>query len=463
MRQIAMAMFTTLGLIAAVGPAAAGPQDDGGRASAADLIDKGRQEITAGAFDAAIRTLTLAREKAPDDAGVYNALADAYIKSGTEPMGVMQLEKSLALDSTQVDTRLRLAEIHSRNRRWNEAGRQYQAVLRRNPDNDAAALLLGHLYLMAKQHSSAARALAGYVARHPADEPTATEYLDALAKSGQDAGLAVAAESILKSLPDWVPALRYAARARARLGKPEAALEHYRRLEALQPLGAEDAFVVGRCHLTLDDEAGAAPWFERALADSLDSRTDWSEPAGRFMRRQSWPLAARLYERRIAQDSMSVGAWVNYALCEQQMKNYETSRRALVRAVALRPDYIPSQYALATIYVQMDSTRAARRQFDRVAQLGIGHEDENRDALRQAYRYVSVAQLLDKNWSSALETLERALRLDPKDVELRLYRAQAFLATNRKADARREFETVLELQPANKAAKKGLSLVAQYN
>ena len=463
MRTIAIAILTTLGLVAAVAPAGAEPQDDGQRSSAAVLIDKGRQEIAAGAFDAAIRTLTLAREKAPDDAGLYNALADAYIKAGAEPMGVMQLEKSLAVDSTQVDTRLRLAEIHSRNRRWNEAGRQYQAVLRGNPENDAAALLLGHLYLMAKQHSSAARALAGYVTRHPADEPTTTEYLDALAKSGQDAALAAAAESILKSLPDWLPALRYAARARARLGTPAAALEHYRRLESLQPLGGEDAFVVGRCHLTLDDEVGAAPWFERALADSLDSRTDWAEPAAQFMRCQRWPLAARLYARKVAQDSTSVSAWVNYGLCEQQTKNLAAARRALVRAIALRPDYVPSQYALATIYVQMDSTRAARRQFDRVAQLAAGHEAENREALRQAYRYMSVAHLLDKDWSSALETLEKALQLDPRDVELRLYRAQAYLATNRKVEARREFETVLEMQPANKEAKKGLSLVAQYN
>jgi tetratricopeptide (TPR) repeat protein len=461
MRTVVIAILATLVLAAA--PAGAGQADDGKDTSAAVLVDRGRQETAAGAFDAAIRSLTLAREKAPDDAGVYNALADAYIKAGAEPMGVMQLEKSLAIDSTQVDARLRLAEIHSRNRRWNEAGRQYQAVLRRDPENDAAALLLGHLYLMAKQQSSAARALAGYVARHPADEHTTSEYLDALAKSGQDAALADAAESILKSLPDWMPALRYAARARARLGKPAAALDHYKRLEVLQPLGGEDAFVAGRCLLSLDDEAGAAPWFERALADSLDSSTDWSEPAAQFMRRQRWPLAARMFERKTAQDSMSVSAWVNYGLCEQQMKNYETARRALVRAATLRPDYIPGQYALATVYVQMDSTRAARRSFDRLTQLAAGHEEENRDALRQAYRYLSVAQLLDKEWSSALETLEKALRFDPRDVELRLYRAQAFLATNRKAEARREFETVLEMQPANKEAKKGLSLVAQYN
>src|SRR5262245_45328111 len=189
MKSASIGILATLCLVWAAGPLAAGQRPEAPAADAHALLAKGRAQIAAGSVDEAIRTLTLAREADPNDPDVYNALADAYMKMGAEPMAVVQLEKSLAVDSTRVDTRLRLAEIHWRSRRWNEARRLYQDVLRRDPTNDSAALLLGHLYLMAKQPAGAAHALAGYVERHPGDETAATQYLDALSASGQTAAL----------------------------------------------------------------------------------------------------------------------------------------------------------------------------------------------------------------------------------------------------------------------------------
>jgi tetratricopeptide (TPR) repeat protein len=457
--RLAVLTFT-IAVLAASGAARAG-RDTG--SDAAGALERGRQQIERGEYDAAVSSLTLAREASPNDAAIYNALADAYAKMGAEPMAVVQLEKSLAVDSTQIDTRLRLAEIHSRNRRWQEAARLYQAVLRRDPQNDTAALLLGHLYSMARQPAAAARALSGYVTRHPGDENVAKQYLDALVASGQDAAAASSAETILQSRPDWPPALLAAARANARLNRPEAAVAQYLKLDASQPLAGSDAFAVGRCYLALQKETEATRWFERALRDSLDPRTDWSEAAAVFMRAKRWPEAASLYERKLAQDSTAVSAWINYGLCKQQSKDYEAARRALGRAVALRPEDVKTQYALATNYVLQDSTRAARRAYQSIPRLAAGHEGDCREELRQSYRWLAVQALVDKDWNAALPNLDAALRFDPQDVELRLYRAQALVAVNRKQEAKQEFETVLHMQPGNKEARKGLTLVAQYN
>jgi tetratricopeptide (TPR) repeat protein len=301
------------------------------------------------------------------------------------------------------------------------------------------------------------------VERHPADETAAAQYLEALAGSGQTAALAKAAESILQSTPDWPPALRAAANAQARLGASEAALEHYRALERLQPLAGADAFAVGRCYVQMHNDAEAASWFTRALRDTLDGRTDWAEPAAVFMRLERWKDAAALYDRKLAQDSSSTSAWVNYALCKQQSKEYGDARRALLQAIALRPENVATQYALATNYVLMDSTRAARHAYETVVRLAASNPGEHCQELSQAYRWLSVVDLVDKNWSGALAHLDPALRLSPKDVELRLYRAQALFALNRKPEAKREFQTVLQMQPGNAEAKKGLTMLAQYN
>lgn len=454
-------LFAAWGGIA--GPAAAGRSAKDEPLSPAALMEKGHGEIARGELDQGIASLTLAREAAPNDPAVYNALATAYAKQGAEPMAVSQFEKSLQLDSLQVEPRLQLAEIHQRNRRWAEAGRLWQQVLRIDSANDPAALGLGRLYLKAKQPAAAANVLAGYVQRHPADEETATQYLDALATAGVVDLQAVAAENILHSRPDWMPALLGAGRARARQGEWERALGHFLHAETLQPLGAADAAAVGRCYLAAKRDAEAAPWFERALADTASTAVDWAEPAAAFMRLKRWPDAEICYQRKLRADSTSVSAWVNYALCKQQAKDYEASRQALLRAVALRPDFLPAQSNLATTYVLLDSTRAARRSYARVIQLAAGKESEYRSELLQAQRYLGVGALLDKNWAAALPHLERALALDPADTEMRLYRAQALLALNRKEEAKQEFETVLHRQPGNKQAKKGLDLIAQYN
>ena len=78
-------------------------------------------------------------------------------------------------------------------------------------------------------------------------------------------------------------------------------------------------------------------------------------------------------------------------------------------------------------------------------------------------RSLGVAHLIEKDWSQALRNLDRVLRLDPKDVEMRLYRAQDLFALDRKAETRQEFQAVLHQQPDNEQEKKGLVLLAQFN
>ena len=426
------------------------------------LLEKGRAQIVGGDLSEAIRTLTLAREAAPEEPAVYTALADAYLKQGAEAMGVEQLRRSLQLDSLQVEPRLRLAEIDQRNRRWAEAGRHYQQVLRQDPANDVAALQLGKLYHMAKQPGASAKALAGYVQRHPEDSEVVSQYLDDLAGTNQLAALAAAGAEVLRTRADWTPALLATARGLAGTDQCARALEYYQKADAVQPLQGADAVAVGRCHLAMKDDAQAATWFERTLQEPSSS-VDWAEPASAFMRLKRWPQAAQCYERKLAQDSTSVSALVNVALCRQQLKDYEASRLALRRAVLLRPEFVAAQYSLATNYVLQDSTRAARRTYGAVIRLASGQETEYRQELLQAYRYLSVGDLLDKDWAQAVPNLDRVLDLDPSDVEMRLYRAQALVSLNRKAEAKRDYEVVLQQHPDNKLAKKGLDLLAQYN
>lgn len=445
------------------GAAAPAPARTTAGASFEDLMTEARGRMTRGEIDPAIESLTLAREASPADPTVYALLGQAYAKQGADPMALLQFQKAVELDSTQTVVRLQWAALLAKSRRWQEAGRQYQCVLRQEPANDTAAQELGRLYLKAKQPEQAAKVLQPYIERHPEDETLAGEYLAVLEGAGRWEALAGAANQVLAARADWLPALRAAARANSRLGRCDDAVPLFLRVHGVEPLGAADAVRVGSCYAARKDDVQAALWFERALQPGADVALDWAEPAAAFMRLQRWEDAARCYERKAAQDSASVSALLNYALCKQQVKNYEASRTALRRVVAKKPESVPGRYNLATTYVLMDSTRAARREYSQVLRLAAGREAEFRDAVLQSYRYLGVAHLVDQNWGAAVQALDGVLRYEPGDVEIRLYRAQALFALNRKTEARQEFQSVLRQQPGNSQAKKGLDLLAQYN
>ena len=435
----------------------------GGTEDAAALLRTGLEQIAAGNYDPAVLTLTRAREAAPGEPAVYDALAEAYLRLGLEPMAVMQFEKSIAADSTRTAPRLRLAAVHEAARRYREAGRCYRDVLRREPANDQAALALAALYARAKQPDAAAWVLEGYAARHPEDSAAQERYLSALTDAGFSDKAAVVSEGLLQARPDWVPALAAAARARALLNQPEPAVGHFLRLEQARALTPDEELALGRCFAQLKNDTDAVARFDRVQAGLPADSPVLAELAASYMRAGRYAQAAALYERRAAQEPGSFAAQMNLGLCRQQTKEYDAARRALLAAVALKPDQVKARAALAATYILMDSTGAARRAYAGLIAQASAHEAESHDELFEAYRYLSVGSLVAKDWATALDSLDKAVRFRPQDVEMHLYRGQALFALNRKPEAKREFETVLKMQPGNRDARKGLDLLAQYN
>ena len=459
------AIALTLALLALAAPPAAGKDrnDEIPAERAERLLQAGLAQIAAGDFDPAILTLTGAREAAPDRPEIYEAIAAAYRGLGVDQMALTQLERSAEIDSTRVAPRLALAEIHLANRRYAEAARAFRSVLRLEHDNDEAAVELGRLYARAKQPSAAVIILEGYVARNPDDLGILELFLQNLLDARLFDRATTAAEAVLDAHPDLPVALRTAGLARLELDNPEKTIQHLLNLERVAPLAAAEQMALGRAFLKVKNDAGGILRSEKARAMQPDTQAGWNEIAAAYMRSSRWREASGMYERKIAQDSTAVTAWVNYGLCHQQLKDYDAARTALLRVTRLKPDYVKGWSHLAGTYVMMDSTRAARRAYNEVIRLALPEKADYRAELFDAYRYLSVGRLIAKDWNSALDSLDKAVNFRPEDVELRLYRGQAFFALNRKAEAKKEFETVLRMQPDNKEAKKALNLLAQYN
>jgi predicted Zn-dependent protease len=121
--------------------------------------------------------------------------------------------------------------------------RQFEARLAREPTSQAYAALAEAYRRAGRAEEAVARCREG-LARHPGYATTRLVLAKALLETG-DAGTARAEiHEFLEGEPDHEPALRIAVQCALRAGDPAGALEHVRRLGALDP---HDRAVQGLC------------------------------------------------------------------------------------------------------------------------------------------------------------------------------------------------------------------------
>jgi tetratricopeptide (TPR) repeat protein len=115
------------------------------------------------------------------------------------------------------------------------------------------------------------------------------------------------------------------------------------------------------------------------------------------------------------------------------------ARGSLLKALELSPNAIEPRLTLAEIYLNSGDPEAARRE----AEVVLTHMPENRIALLIG----GAAQLGKGDAGKALALLRKAQSLDPKDARVYWLLGTAFLLQKNYAQALKEFEECLNLDP----------------
>ncbi len=412
----------------------------------------------------AIAAYTMARDAEPQNVNAYKGLYDAYLKLGAEAMAVMQLEKGIELDSTQVEMSYKLAKHYYKARRYNEAAKCYQRVLNMDQANDQAAWELGQLYYAAKKPELAVKILEPFVKRQPDNHKAWLIYLESLIKIDQYGEAKTTAEHILTKEENSVEAIRALAKAEYHLREYDLAIKTYQSLAKVDTLSAEDYRLYGKSYLELKTDTTAVKYFELSLRKDRNQKDVWTDLGAAYMRMKKWDLAADAFQQRILIDSTSAAGYVNYALSNMAISKWENARKALYKALSLQPTYLNGHLNLARCLSQMDSVAAARTQYLQTAELAEKQQPVNSKAiLGEVYKSISFSYLLEKNYPRALDALTKTVEYKNDDSEVHLWRAQTLHALDKRKEAEAEYQKVLKLDPNNKDAKKGLEILAQYN
>lgn len=435
--------------------AALSPGLNWGRWKPRFLVALGFVEMTRDSLRDAGIYFTQAREAAPDDPITNRALGDFYLKRGIGSLAIPEYEKAVALDSTDIDLRFALGRALAFDERYEEAIAQYQWVAEMNPDYAGAQLALGDIFYRAGKAKAAYYAdarprLEKYTTLAPNDPKGWSLLGRAYFYLGMKDEAALTLQKAMQ-LGDKSKDM-YTVLFRVRVERKEWA-------EALDAIlradpNNSDLLKLAQVHAFMGNMLQADSVYTSLVerdSTSRDGRFALLELAKLQYRNKDYPTAVGTLSRRIALDPNSDEAYYYRGLSYKQMKQLPEAVSDLRTAVALVPTKGAYHFWCAITLTQADSIDAALEEF----RATVAVDSTSKDAA-VAYQQLGYRHLLKKEWSPAIDFLDNSIEADPLNVQSLVWLAQAYQNAGNRAKATEFYKKVLEIQPGEPNATKGL-------
>lgn len=415
-------------------------------------------------LDQAIVAFSQAKEANPNYGLAYEGLGDAYMKQGVPAIAILQYEKGVEVDSLRPSIYYKLANAYFKERRYTDAARAYRNVLRIDSTNCNAQLELGKLYFAAKLYPDAVNVLKLYIKNCSAKGEVLLMNTEALYFSRQYEEALAMAENQLKSDPKSVRATRVVANSYTELKKHDKAIQTFETLAKLDTLRFEDYRHLARSYKETKRDSLAILTLERAIALDSTELQLYSDLGGIFMNLRQWAKAAAAFEKRFQKETVpgrAVGAYVNYGRCMMALQDWEMGRWALRTALGIYPQYIQGYGWLGLCLSQLDSLDEAKKAYITVLAMidTVSDKSEYKTEITDAHQQIGFINLRQKKYQEAIESLVRADKLRPNDVQTLLWIAQSYHFLRKDEEACQYYKRVLKLDSKNEAAKKGVDLL----
>ena len=419
------------------------------------LVALGFVEMTRDSLRDAGIYFTQAREAAPNDPITNRALGDFYLARRIGALAIPEYEKAVALDSTDIDLRYALGRALAFDQRYDEAIQQYKWVADRNPEYAGAQLALGDIYYRAGQakpayYAEARPFLEKYTQLAPNDPKgwslLGRDYYFLRLKDEAFAALAKAQQLGDKSKDMYTVLFRVHV---DRKDWPAALAA----IEKGEPNGA-DLLKLAQVHSFTGNQAKADSTYLALVekdSTSADAKFGLQELGKARYRVKNYPEAISILSRRIALDPNSHEAYYFRGLSYKEMKQFPEAIADFGQAINLQPTKGDYHFWKAVTLSQSGSVDQAMESFR--AMVAVDTSSKNASV---AYQQLGYRPLLKKEWSAAIDYLEKSVAIDPKNVQSLVWLAQAYQNSGNREKAASYYRKVLEVQPGEPNATKGL-------
>ncbi len=424
------------------------------------LTQQGMLHLAMDSTNQAMISFSQAKEADPKNAPAYAGLGETWMKLGNPGMAILQMETYAKLDSSDAELMERLANTLEKERRYTEAAKWYNRVVRLDTNKAEPLFKMGTLYFRGKQYGNSSRAFQVYTRRFSNDDEGWKYYMESLYLSKQYRDALAAAERVRTKEPNSPLVTQILAHSNFELRQHDQALANYQqlvKLVTLDSLALEHKERLGKSHVAVKQDSLAAPLLED-VARKDTSRFDlYSDLGAMYMRMRKWSLAAEAFEKRSKREPGHLASYVNFGLSTMALGRFDSARAALRKVVELRPDYLPGHLYLARSLSAMDSSQAAIKEFETVIKLADTAVVRYKNELAESHGRIGVTHLVDKRYPLALEALNASIKFKSDNPDTRLWRAQTYALMNRRDEAVAEYRAVLKLDPRNKYAKEDLA------
>lgn len=438
-----------------------------------------------GDFAKAEDYFTKALKLGSDDAGRRVALAVTRLAGGKVAEGLNELGAIAASDNGNTAD-LALINIYLKQRNFDKALVAIEKLEAKQPENPLAATLLGRVQLARKNipvaRESFERALT--VAPNYLAAVSALVELDLAENRPNDAVKRF--DKILAANPKDGPALHGLAQLKAATGgsKEEVATLLAKAIEVdpkeiaprlffinflLQKRDNKQALAVAQSAVTMEPES---PLLLNALGRVHQISGDWNQ-------------AIAIYNKLIGLQPLSPQPHVRLAEAYVVSNNGQAAEQSLLRAIALKPDYMEAQRGLVLLYVAekkyQDAIRVARNIQRQPLGVAEGYElegDVNRAQRNLAAAAAAYRAGLQKGGTAGLASKLHAIlqgggkvidadvfatnwiRDHPKDVEFMTYAAEFAISKENFPAAESIYLSLVQIQPENMVALNNLAWVS---
>lgn len=424
------------------------------------LVGLGNAEASRDSLRSAGIYFTRAREQAPSDPTVRAALGDFYYDRGTWALAILEYQAAMALDTADVELHYKLGQALFYDKRYNEALTEYQ-IAARDPDFAPAYYGLGNLLYLSgaadrRRYEEAKAPLETYVKLAP-DDPKGWSVLGRLQynlASERDKSQATLEKAVAMGDKNK-ETYTFLGRRYADSKDWDKALDAFRKGDP----GPKEQLIIAQIWAFKQQPDSAAAIYNGIItkdSTTADARFAMNELGKMRFGQKDWQGALGYFQRRIALDPNNGDAYYYTGLSYKQLKQSPEATAALERAAAIDSAKADRWFWLGVVYDEQKRTADARNAFQRSVQIDSAKASK---LTGKAYAQLGFYQLLDKDWSGAVQRLEQAVAIDAQDVQSWVWLGQAYQNSGNRSKATDAYNRALALNPSQPDALKGLKML----
>ena len=323
-----------------------------------------------GDFKQAIQGYREVLKVKPDVLPAWMNLGVLLVKTGQYAEALECYRSALALAPQNRDIRFYIALAYFKKGDTPNASRQFEELLKEDPGDLRAAILLGATDVQAGNNARALAVLAPFAGAARENTDFLWAYGSALIANGHLRDGLAAAEQVAKETnrPEaWLLAGQTLLRV-DEFVRAKDDLENAARLDSTMP-GVENA--LGHAREKVADYQGAIEAYSKAVAQQPNDADAWLGLGGNEYFQRDLKGARTSLQRALALDHGSAPAFYALGLVEKAQSNPQVAITDLEKAVKLRPDWMEAHVQLAALYFQLHRTADGARErqlVDRLAE-----------------------------------------------------------------------------------------------